>query len=60
MFVIARTTSKRPSLQHILHPDDPDYTLCGLNISLWSRAYQRSVISAVLCMKCGRLKAGLK
>jgi len=54
IFVIARTPSKRPSLQHKVHPEDEDFTLCGLYIRSWSRAYQRSAIPAVLCMKCGK------
>lgn len=57
-FVIARTASKRPSLQHILHPSDDESTLCGLNIRLWSRAYQKTAISQILCVRCGRIKAG--
>ncbi len=52
MYVLARTGSGRPSLQHVT--EDMDSTRCGMQISLWSRAYQSTPIKEILCKKCGK------
>jgi hypothetical protein len=49
-YVVARTMSKRPSLQHFT--PDHNKTSCGLDISGWSRAYMRTEIKEILCIKC--------
>lgn len=49
-YVVARTMSKRPSLQHFT--SDLDMTSCGIDISLWSRAYMKTEIKEILCLKC--------
>jgi hypothetical protein len=49
-FVVARTASKRPSLQHFT--PDHDKTLCGMDITVWSRAYMPEPIREILCVKC--------
>lgn len=56
-YVIARTASKRPTLQHKLASDSvwPDSTECGLDITKWSRAYQAEPITEILCRKCARV-----
>ena len=51
-FVVARTASGRPSLQHITL--DLDTTKCGMDISRWSRAYSSTPIKEILCKKCGQ------
>lgn len=51
IFIIARTASGRPSLQHALSGDHVT-TRCGLDTTLWSRAYQAMPISQVVCKKC--------
>ena len=54
MYIIARTASKRPSLQHrlVLGEDGAHITSCGLDVSMWSRAYQNKPIPQVLCVRC--------
>lgn len=49
-YIIARTPSKRPTLQHILGRNG--FTLCGLDVAQWSRAYQRHAIAEILCLRC--------
>lgn len=49
-YVVARTASKRPSLQHFTV--DHEVTSCGLDISIWSRAYMKTEIREILCLKC--------
>ena len=51
-YVLARTAGGRPALQH--KTDDHDVTLCGLDITGWSRAYTRTPIKEILCKKCGK------
>lgn len=53
-YVIARTGRGRPTLQHELSPQLDGLTLCGLDISWWSRAYQRKAIPEILCKKCNK------
>jgi len=57
MFIVARTTSGRPSLQHAVDGYLEDTTSCGLDITGWSRAYQSIPIPQILCKKCGRTAA---
>lgn len=52
IFVIARSSKGRPTLQHLLQADD--VTSCGLLMTGWSRAYQPLPIRAVLCKKCAK------
>ncbi|WNO27825.1 hypothetical protein SEA_HUWBERT_74 [Microbacterium phage Huwbert] len=49
-YVVARTASKRPSLQHFTV--DHEVTSCGLDISIWSRAYMKTEIKEIFCLKC--------
>lgn len=49
-YVVARTASKRPSLQH--YTPDHDRTACGMDITVWSRAYMQVEIKEIFCMKC--------
>lgn len=51
MYIIARTATKRPTLQHKIGGLRL-LTACGLDASNWSRAYQREAIPAILCKKC--------
>lgn len=51
-YVVARTGAGRPSLQH--HTEDMTKTTCGLDISVWSRAYMKSPIKEILCRKCAK------
>jgi hypothetical protein len=52
-YVVARTMSKRPSLQHFT--SDHDQTACGLDIRGWSRAYMKVEIREIFCLKCRRV-----
>ena len=53
MYLLARTSSGRPALQHkTLNFDD---TLCGLDTRGWSKAYTGKPISQILCKKCEKL-----
>lgn len=54
IYVIARTASGRPSLQHILSAYRPGYTQCGQGTTHWSLAYQPEPLLPVLCKKCDR------
>jgi len=56
-FVLARTPSRRPTLQHVfvLNEDGREASACGLDLTQWSRAYQPAPIRAILCMKCARI-----
>lgn len=57
MYIIARTVSKRPTLQHILHDDSVTYTLCGLSACMWSRVYMEEEIAIMLCRRCQKVSA---
>ena len=50
VYVIARTAARRPTLQHILTPGET--TACGLDVSGWTRAYQRERIGQIACLRC--------
>ena len=54
MYVIARTGRGRPTLQHRLveNEDGTNITACGMQVDLWSRAYQNKPIPQVLCIRC--------
>jgi len=52
MFVIARTAKRRPTLMHILSANHSGHTICGVDISPWSRAYFEEPIPQVLCQRC--------
>ena len=54
MYMIARTRSGKPTLQHRLQATDHTQTVCGLDATRWSRAYQVYAISAIFCKKCQR------
>lgn len=56
MYVIARTGKGRPTLQHRLITDDDggQTTACGMDIMLWSRAYQNRPIVQVYCKRCNK------
>lgn len=49
-FVIARSGNKRPTLMHLVAPND--WTACGIDIRPWSRAYVYDPIPQILCLKC--------
>jgi hypothetical protein len=44
----------RPSLQHVLDDETLLMTLCGQDVTRWSRAYQKAPIKEILCKKCGK------
>ena len=61
LYVVARTPSMRPSLQHVSMPQagTDAVTLCGQEIGDWSRAYQDHAIEEILCMKCARVMGSM-
>lgn len=52
MWALARTGTRRPSLMHKLRDDAIHLTLCGLDMSGWSRAYFETPIPQVECLRC--------
>jgi hypothetical protein len=54
VFVLARTGSGRPALQHRVLETDIDTTVCGLNMKLWSRSYNKTCFTAIYCKKCAK------
>lgn len=50
-FILARTATGRPALQHSL-ADDGRTTKCGLDSHRWSRAYTPQPVLPILCKKC--------
>lgn len=53
MYALARSATGRPTLQH--RTTDMNTTLCGLDMTSWSRAYQAVPIREILCKKCGKI-----
>ncbi|AUX83207.1 hypothetical protein SEA_REDFIELD_57 [Microbacterium phage Redfield] len=56
-FILARTGKGRPTLQHAL-ADDGVHTVCGLDVTAWSRAYQKHPITEIVCRKCAKRLTG--
>lgn len=50
-FILARTATGRPALQHSL-ADDGRMTKCGLDSHRWSRAYTEQAVPTILCKRC--------
>lgn len=57
-FILARTVTGRPALQHSL-ADDGRMTKCGLDSHRWSRAYTETAVTPILCKKCASIE-GIK
>jgi hypothetical protein len=55
VFVVARAYNGHPTLQHKMS-DDGTTTLCGRDVTMWSRAYQGNPIPQIYCKKCKRLE----
>ncbi len=58
-FVIARTAPAgrgrgRATFQHRIDPFRSSMTLCGHDMSRWSRAYQDKAIPEIECLNCQR------
>lgn len=51
-YVIARTASHRPSLMHRVEPSDLSQTLCGLDMTGWSREYLAAPLDTMVCWRC--------
>jgi len=51
-WVVARTARKRPTLMHLLDPNRPGLTVCGVDVSGWSRAYFEMPIPQIECLNC--------
>lgn len=56
MYVMARTAKKRPTLQHVVRNPGMTLTVCGTDISSWSRVWQRKQIPILLCRRCARIE----
>lgn len=52
MFTIGRSPRGRASLMHELDPNRGRVTLCGVDVSMGSRAWLETAIEEVLCMRC--------
>ncbi len=52
VYVIARNNSGRPTLQHALSGGTASQTLCGTDVTHWSRGFQSRPIPEVLCLRC--------
>jgi hypothetical protein len=57
VYVLARTGKGRPTLQHCL-ADDGMHSVCGLDVTAWSRAYQDKPIREIMCRKCAKKLTG--
>lgn len=53
-WVIARNARSRPTLCHRLNATGR-LTVCGQDISPWSRSYLSEPITAVMCKRCASL-----
>jgi len=54
LFVIGRSGAQhRGTLLHRLIDGTSSHTLCGRDISEWSRAYVQRAIPEILCLRCG-------
>ncbi len=53
-FVVARTRRGRPTLMHELVQGSATFTLCGLSVIEWSRAYFDNTIPQIQCIRCRR------
>lgn len=51
LYVVARNRLGRPTLQHKLLPGTSSLTACGVDMTEWSRAFQREPIHAILCKR---------
>lgn len=49
LYVVARNPSGRPTLMHRLAKGDFSKTLCGRDVSRWSRAFMGRRIDEILC-----------
>lgn len=50
-YVIARNASKRPTLMHKVSRSTAR-TVCGRDISRWSRSFHSRPIEVMLCLSC--------
>lgn len=57
VFVVARTHAGRPTLQHRLVDEQTHYTLCGVDVSPWSRHYMSTQIREIICLRCVKAQA---
>lgn len=60
VFVMARTWRGRPTLMHQLLDGSASYTLCGRDMSGWSRQFLNRrqaapLIDLLCCKRCGKL-----
>jgi hypothetical protein len=53
-FVVARTGSGRPALQHVVDAIGNSDTVCGYDMTEWNRFYMATKLSVLLCLKCKR------
>lgn len=53
-YAIARTRRGRPTLQHRVAAANHARTVCGLDMSGWSRCYQSAPLPQVACKRCVR------
>lgn len=54
-FMAARNFSGRPTLMHKVSKNDVNKTLCGYDMSDWSRAYFLKPVDLLLCKRCKML-----
>jgi DNA invertase Pin-like site-specific DNA recombinase len=57
VYVVARTGNGRPALQHVVSAVGNSDTLCGYDMSDWSRFYMATQLSILLCKKCLRISS---
>lgn len=57
-FVAARNLSGRPTLMHrVEYGGTGQYTLCGYDMSSWSRAFFAKPVDILLCLRCKKFMA---
>lgn len=55
IFVVARTASGHPACQHRIAGYRSSKTMCGYDVSKWSREFTATALSVILCKRCKRL-----
>jgi hypothetical protein len=56
-YVIARNAGDRPTLQHAVTSYRSRVTLCGWDISMWTRSFSETPMTIMLCKRCKRIES---
>lgn len=56
-YFVARGLNNQPTLMHRTTLPFGTETICGMDVSQWSRAWLERVLTPVYCLKCMRKEA---